>query len=272
MNIFNLAAAGGVVGGIGLLLGALLGYASQFFSVEVNEQERKVREALPGNNCGGCGFSGCDALAEAIVKGEASVSACPVGGESVAKAIADIMGVNADHHEKKTAFVACQGTCDKVNIQYDYYGLEDCQSAGVVPGAGGKACRYGCMGYGSCVKVCEFGAIHVENGVAVVDTDRCVACGKCVAVCPNHLISLIPANAPYVIPCSSQEKGKAVKESCMAGCIGCSLCTRQCEFGAVSMDGNVARMDYDKCQGCGKCALKCPVKVIRVHAAAGISE
>lgn len=263
MNLLNLIVAGGAVGGVGLALGALLGYASQVFAVEVDEKEQKVREALPGNNCGGCGYSGCDGLAEAIAKGEASVSACPVGGEAVAKAIAEIMGTNAEAQAKKVAFVACNGTCDKAAIQYDYYGVEDCRSVSVVPGAGKKECRYGCMGYGSCVKACAYDAIHVENGVAVVDASKCVACGQCIAACPNHLISLIPADATHVVACSSQDKGKAVKDSCAAGCIGCTLCVKQCEFGAIQMNGNVAKIDQEKCQDCGKCVSKCPTKAIQ---------
>ncbi len=265
MDLMNLIIAGGTVGGVGLALGSLLGYASQVFAVEVDEREKKVREALPGNNCGGCGFSGCDGLAEAIAKGEASVSACPVGGAAVAEAIAAIMGTDADAQVKKVAFVACNGTCDKTNIQYDYYGVEDCRSVSVVPGAGKKECRYGCMGYGTCVKVCEYNAIHIENGVAVVDKDKCVACGKCVSVCPNHLISLIPANATHVVMCSSQDKGKAVKDACSAGCVGCTLCVKQCEFGAIHMNGNVAAIDYEKCQSCGKCIAKCPAKAIHTR-------
>ncbi|MEY8354799.1 RnfABCDGE type electron transport complex subunit B [Lachnospiraceae bacterium 54-53] len=254
--------AAAVVGIIGILIGVFLGIASEKFQVETDEKEILVRDALPGNNCGGCGYAGCDALAKAIAAGQADVGACPVGGSAVAERIGAIMGVSAGLSEKKTAFVKCRGTCDKTKLQYHYYGIDDCRKISVVPGSGEKACAYGCMGYGSCVKACEFGAIRVADGVAVVDKEKCVACGKCVASCPNNLIDLVPYKAKHLVQCSSHDKGKDVKAKCEAGCIACTLCTKQCEFDAIHMDNNVAVIDYEKCINCGKCAMKCPVKVI----------
>lgn len=251
-----------VVGAVGILIGIFLGIASEKFKVEVDEKEILVRAELPGNNCGGCGFAGCDALAKAIAAGQADVGACPVGGAPVAEKIAAIMGVESGSADKKVAFVKCSGTCDKAKQQYHYYGINDCRKAAVTPGAGDKACAYGCMGYGSCVNACEFDAIHVVDGVAVVDREKCVACGKCVAACPNQLIELVPYKALHRVRCNSHEKGKAVKDVCGAGCIGCTLCTKQCPFDAIHMEDNLAVVDYSKCKNCGKCAAKCPVKVI----------
>ncbi|HIX15021.1 MAG TPA: RnfABCDGE type electron transport complex subunit B [Candidatus Hungatella pullicola] len=251
-----------VVGIVGILIGVFLGVASEKFKVEVDEREVLVREELPGNNCGGCGYAGCDALAKAIAAGEAAVDACPVGGAAVAEKIGAIMGVSGGKAEKKVAFVKCKGTCDKAQVKYNYFGIDDCRKITAVPGNGPKACTYGCMGYGSCVKACAFDAIHVVDGVAVVDKEKCVACGKCVAACPNNLIELVPYKANHLVQCNSHDKGKEVKEKCQAGCIGCTLCTRQCEFDAIHMDNNVAVIDYEKCTNCGKCAEKCPVKVI----------
>lgn len=253
--------AAAVVGILGILIGVFLGVASEKFKVQVDEKEVLVRGELPGNNCGGCGYAGCDALAKAIVAGEAEVSACPVGGVSVAEKIGAIMGIDASA-EKRVAFVKCKGSCDKQKVHYNYYGLGDCKKAVVVPGGGEKACDYGCMGYGSCVRACGFDAIHVINGVSVVDKEKCVACGKCVSTCPNNLIELVPYKAEHLIQCSSHRKGKDVKAVCEAGCIGCTLCIRQCEFGAIRMEENLPIIDYEKCTNCGKCALKCPVKVI----------
>ncbi|MDR1548751.1 MAG: RnfABCDGE type electron transport complex subunit B [Hungatella sp.] len=255
--------AAAVVGIIGILIGVFLGIASEKFKVEVDEKEIRVRNELPGNNCGGCGYAGCDALAKAIALGQADVSACPVGGAAVADRIGEIMGVSAGSAEKKVAFVKCKGTCDKTKVQYNYYGIDDCRMISVVPGSGEKACVYGCMGYGSCVKACEFDAIHVVDGIAVVDKEKCVACGKCVSSCPNHLIDLVPYKAEHLVQCNSHDRGKDVKAKCEAGCIGCMLCTKQCEFDAIHMDNNVAVIDYEKCTNCGKCAEKCPVKVIQ---------
>ena len=238
MSISGIILAAVVVGGTGLVISILLGIASEKFKVPVDEKEVAVRECLPGNNCGGCGFAGCDALAKAIAAGEAPVGACPVGGQPVADKIASIMGVEAGVGEKQVAFVKCAGTCDKAKSKYKYAGNEDCVSAMSVPGGGPKACSFGCTGFGSCVKVCDFDAIHVINGVAVVDKEKCVACGKCVATCPKSLIELVP------------------------GCIGCKMCTRVCEADAITVENNIAKIDYSKCTGCGKCAEKCPAKII----------
>ena len=251
-----------VIGAIGIIIGVLLGIASEKFKVEVDEKEVLVRAELPGNNCGGCGFPGCDGLAAAIAAGTAPVNGCPVGGAAVADKIAAIMGVSSGASVKKVAFVKCKGTCDKSRVKYNYYGIDDCQKASVIPGSGDKACAYGCMGYGSCVKACQFDAIHVVDGVAVVDKEKCVACGKCVATCPKGLIQIVPYNAEHLVQCSSHDKGKDVKAACQAGCIGCTLCTKQCESDAIHMDNNLAVIDYEKCTNCGKCAEKCPVKVI----------
>ena len=255
--------AAAVVGILGILIGIFLGIASEKFKVEVDEKEILVRNELPGNNCGGCGYAGCDALAKTIAAGQADVGACPVGGASTAEKIGAIMGVAGGSAEKKVAFVKCKGTCDKTKVQYNYYGVDDCKKVSVVPGAGEKACTYGCMGYGSCVKACAFDAIHVVDGVAVVDKEKCVACGKCVSSCPNHLIELVPYKAGHLVQCSSHAKGKDVKSVCESGCIGCTLCTKQCEFDAIHMEDNLAVIDYEKCTNCGKCAEKCPVKVIQ---------
>ena len=255
--------AAAVVGILGILIGIFLGIASEKFKVEVDEKEILVRNELPGNNCGGCGYAGCDALAKAIAAGQAEVGACPVGGASTAEKIGAIMGVAGGTAEKKVAFVKCKGTCDKTKVQYNYYGVDDCKKVSVVPGAGEKACTYGWMGYGSCVKACAFDAIHVVDGVAVVDKEKCVACGKCVSSCPNHLIELVPYKAEHLVQCSSHDKGKDVKSVCESGCIGCTLCTKQCEFDAIHMENNLAVIDYEKCTNCGKCAEKCPVKVIQ---------
>lgn len=258
----GLLLAAGIIGAIGIIIGVFLGIASEKFKVEVDEKEILVRAELPGNNCGGCGYPGCDGLAAAIAAGTASVNACPVGGPAVADKIAAIMGVESGASVKKVAFVKCKGTCDKARVHYNYYGIDDCSKVAVVPGSGEKACTYGCMGYGSCVKACAFDAIHVVDGVAVVDKEKCVSCGKCVAACPNNLIELVPYDAKHLVQCSSHDKGKDVKAKCDAGCIACTLCTKQCEFDAIHMENNVAVIDYTKCTNCGKCAEKCPAKVI----------
>ena len=262
MDMNSIIIAAVVIAAVGIIVGVGLGLFGAKFKVEVDEKEAAVREELPGNNCGGCGYPGCDGLAKAIAEGKAPVNACPVGGAPVGEKIAAIMGVEAGSSEKKVAFVKCKGTCDKTNVKYNYYGITDCSMVTVAPGSGEKACAYGCMGYGSCVKACQFDAIHVVDGVAVVDKDTCKACGKCVAACPKHLIELLPVSAKHIVQCSSKDKGKDVMKACSVGCIACHLCEKNCPSDAVHVVDNVAYIDQEKCTKCGLCAEKCPKKII----------
>ncbi|HAE44837.1 MAG TPA: ferredoxin, partial [Lachnospiraceae bacterium] len=173
---------------VGLLVGIMLVFAGNKFAVEIDPREAEVRSCLPGNNCGACGYPGCDGLAAAIAKGEAPVNKCPVGGAPVAEKISEIMGVEAGAAEKNVAFVRCSGTCDKARDKSVYIGVETCSAAAAVPGKAAKMCQAGCLGFGECTTVCDFDAIHIVDGIAVVDRNKCVACGKCVAICPQHLI------------------------------------------------------------------------------------
>lgn len=264
MNIVGILTAALVVGLVGIFIGLFLGVASIKFKVQVDEKEEAVLGALPGNNCGGCGYAGCSGLASAIAKGEAPVNACPVGGEPVGQRIAEIMGVTAQASERRVAYVHCQGDCDRTHSDYDYYGIKDCRMMGFVPNGGPKSCNSGCLGYGSCVQVCPFGAIKVVNGVAVVDKEACKACGKCLEVCPKHLISLVPYQAKLTVACSSVDKGPVTMKACDTGCIGCGLCVKACPNDAVKVENFHAVIDYDKCVGCGACAAKCPKKAIIV--------
>ena len=252
-----------VVSIVGLIIGLLLGVAGKKFEVEVDERVTKVREHLAGSNCGGCGFAGCDACAEAMVAGTAAPNACAPAGAAAATAIGEILGVAVAEGDPMTAFVRCAGTCDKTVRKANYYGIQDCRKAAFAPGGGDKACSYGCMGLGSCVEACKFDAIHIVDGVAVVDKEKCVACGSCVAVCPKSLITLVPKKAEHLVACSNKDKGKDVKAVCDTGCIGCGICAKQCEADAITVENNLAVIDPAKCTGCGKCAAKCPAKIIK---------
>lgn len=265
MNVTAILVAALVVGGVGILIGFFLGISGEKFKVEVDEKEVAILGELPGNNCGGCGYAGCDALAKAIAAGEAPVNACPVGGAAVAEKIGAVMGVEGGDAVKMVAFVKCAGTCEKAGIKANYYGVSDCKSAAAIPGRGDKACAYGCLGFGSCVAACQFDALHIKEGVAFVDKEKCVACGKCIQECPNGLIELVPYDAKYAVSCSNKDKGPKVMAVCDTGCIGCGICAKQCEFEAITVENNIAHIDQSKCTGCGKCAAKCPKKVIMAH-------
>lgn len=263
MSISGILIATAIVGGVGLFIGIFLGVAGIQFKVEVDEREEAVLSALPGNNCGGCGFPGCSGLAAAIAKGEAAVNACPVGGEPVGAKIAEIMGVEASDQVRMMAFVKCQGDCEKTKVDYEYSGVSDCNMLSFVPNGGPKTCNYGCLGFGSCVKACPFNAIHVENGVAIVDKEACKACGKCVVACPKQLIELIPYSSEYVVACSSKDKGPAVMKGCSVGCIGCGICAKNCPNESVHIENFLSKIDQDTCEHCGACMEKCPKKSIQ---------
>ena len=250
------------IGGLGIIFGAILGFASKIFAVDEDPRVGMVQECLPGANCGGCGYPGCGGLAAAIVAGKAPVNSCAPGGAKAAAAIAEVMGVVAEETEPMVAFVKCGGTFDKAQSKYEDDRIDDCIMASQLAGASSKACAYGCMGLGSCVKVCKFDAIKIENGVAVVNPDLCVACGKCVSTCPKKIIDLVPKKKKVKVQCSSKDMGKAVMSVCSAGCIGCKICEKTCKFDAIHVIDNIAVIDYDKCKNCGMCANKCPKKVI----------
>lgn len=262
MSIAGIFIAALLVGGIGLFVGVFLGISGEKFAVETDEREAAVCEALPGNNCGGCGYAGCAGLAAAIVKGEAEVSGCPVGGASAAEKIGAIMGVQVEKRARMTAVVRCAGTCAQAKTNYAYTGIRDCAMASQMQGGGPKSCSYGCCGFGTCVQACPFDAIHLVDGVAVIDKESCKACGKCLKACPKQLITLVPYDAPVHVRCSSKEKGKDVLSVCSAGCIGCMQCQKVCPEDAVVVEENLARILPEKCSGCGACAEKCPKKII----------
>lgn len=251
-----------VLGILGLIFGAVLAYASKKFAVEVDERVEAILEALPGANCGGCGYPGCGGLANAIVEGKAAVNGCPVGGAECASKIGEIMGITAEAGEKIVAKVICKGNCQSAKNKYEYEGISDCRAASVLNG-GAKSCKYGCLGLGTCKDVCNFGAIMIQDGVAVIDEDKCVLCGKCIDVCPKQIIGKKPAKQEVVVECNSRDFGKTVKEKCSVGCIGCGLCVKACKFEAIEFENKIAKILYDKCVGCMACVEKCPTKVIK---------
>lgn len=247
-----------IVAGLGLLAGLGLSVASVLMAVPVNETAEKIREVLPGANCGACGYSGCDAYAKALAEGAKVLTLCAPGGGDTAKAIGAVLGVEAGAVKVKSAVVRCRGNCDNTQHTYDYDGIESCRMASQLLGGPG-ACKDGCIGLGDCVSVCEHGALKVCNGIAVVDQSLCKSCRKCVNVCPKGLIDVVDVSEPksYVY-CMNQEKGALTRKQCTAGCIGCMKCKKVCESGAVTVANNLASIDITRCTNCGKCAGQCP--------------
>jgi electron transport complex protein RnfB len=250
------------LGGLGLLFGIGLAIASKKLAVKVDEKEEKLKAIMPGANCGGCGFPGCEAYASALARGEAEPNLCPVGGAELVKQIAEVLGVEAEAGAAKVALVRCHGTRDLAKDKHLYHGIHDCFAASLFQ-EGAKACAYGCLGLGTCVRACPFDAIHVnEDSVAEVDVEKCTGCGNCADACPKHLIDMVPKGLPVMVLCHSEAKGKAVKQICDVGCIGCGLCAKVCPVDAITMVNNLPVIDPDKCIGCLQCAEKCPTHSI----------
>ena len=248
--------------GIGFLASLGLGIAAKKLAVKEDPRLEKILEALPGANCGGCGYAGCAAFARAVLEDEAPIEGCVAGGESTALKVAEVLGRKVEKTERMVAFVACHGSKTYTRQRFIYQGIDDCRAA-VNVGGGSKACAFGCLGLGSCQKVCPFGAITIEDDLAKIDPEECVGCGLCVDECPRNIIHLVPARATVQVLCSSQNVGKTVKDFCDVGCIGCRRCERACPFNAINVIRNVAVIDPAKCRTCGICMEVCPQDTIR---------
>ncbi|MEG1887362.1 MAG: RnfABCDGE type electron transport complex subunit B [Oscillospiraceae bacterium] len=250
-----------IVGAIGLVAGIGLAIASVIMSVPVDETRSKLREALPGANCGACGYTGCDAYADALASGEAKPGACTPGGEDTNSALGEILGVEVVASEKLTAAVLCNGTCDNTSEKMDYQGVSTCSGANMLY-SGTKACNFACLGFGDCMSVCKFGAVSIKNQKAFINPILCTACGACVKKCPKSIIELVPQKSDVIVFCSNHDKGGVTRKVCTVGCIACKKCEKACEFGAIAVSDNLAKINYDKCTNCGKCVEQCPVHCI----------
>ena len=254
-----------IVSVIGLIAGLGLAVASKVMAVPVDEKAEEIQAALPGANCGACGFSGCSGYAAALSQGKTTdTGRCMPGGAEVSKAIAKITGLAAGDVVPMTAVVLCQGNMHNTDTKLNYVGVKSCKMATQLFG-GPKECVYGCIGFGDCVEVCPYDAIHICEGVARINPLACHACKMCVNTCPKGIIDLMPLHeAKAAVMCKNHDKGAQARKECKAGCIGCMKCVKTCEYGAVTVENFCAKVDYDKCVGCGKCHEACPVKCIDV--------
>ena len=243
-----------IVAVISLIVGIGLSLASKYMSVPVDEKQEKIRECLPGANCGACGYSGCDGYAAAIASGEATPDKCAPGGSSTAEALAEILGVSVDI-VPKTAFIACSSIKGRAKKKYDYSGMMSCSAVSLLQG-GPIECENGCVSLGDCYKACPFGAITMtENGPYVCE-DICSGCGVCVASCPRNVIKLVPKGSVRV-RCNNRFKGALAAKDCLDSCIGCKLCEKNCPNGAITVEENLAVINYELCDSCGKCKEVC---------------
>ena len=260
----------GILGGLALVFGLVLSAASKAFYVETDPRLDQLSECLPGANCGGCGYAGCSAYAEAVLKGEAEIGLCASGGNECAQAMGEIMGIKVSEVTRKVALVRCsgyrgvdaEGNNLGAKMKAEYEGIKDCLAASKVGGNGPLACKFGCLGYGNCVKACKYDAISLVNGVAKVDPERCTGCMACAKKCPRELIIPVDYDKHVVIACASHAKGAVTVRGCSQGCIGCGLCVKICPHEAIKVDDNLATIDYSVCTSCGLCAAVCPKKLI----------
>jgi electron transport complex protein RnfB len=247
------------LGGMGVVAGVGLGLAAKRFAVEVDARLEEILEALPGINCGACGYAGCRPCGEAINTGEAKVNACPVGGDATVQTLARIMGVEPEEAVAQVARIFCTGGVEEARRSFEYQGMDDCNAAVLVSG-GGKACVFGCLGLGSCVEACPYDAMYMNaNAIPIVIDDKCTGCTLCAPACPKDLIEMVPAaGADVQILCHSTHKGSEVKKVCTVGCIACDICVKVCPYEAITVTAYLAEIDYDKCTSCGLCVAKCP--------------
>ena len=242
---------------VGAIAGIMLTIAAKVMYVPVDERVEQLTEALPGANCGGCGFAGCSDYAGAIVNSGADINSCAVGGPACAAKLAEIMGMEAGSAEPQVATVRCGGYGEKTKKILEYKGVPTCKANKSIY-SGDGACMHGCIGLGDCVSACKFNAIGIVNGVAWVDRENCVGCGACAKACPNNLIALIPKSSLVYVACSNKDKGASTRKQCSAGCIACQKCVKTCKFDAISIVDNHAVIDPEKCKNCGMCAKVCP--------------
>jgi len=249
--------------GIGAIFGIGLAFAAKRFSVKIDPKVEQVKEALANAHCGACGYAGCEQYAEAVVKNpDVPPNLCTPGGIRTAKAVAIITGKKAVAREPDFARIMCQGGWNRSLKKFNYEGIPDCRAV-ILAGGGDKTCRYGCLGYGTCSRVCPFHAITMtDDHLPDIDVTKCTGCRKCEAACPTKVIEVLPSSRQVLVTCHSKDRGVDTKKNCEVGCIACGICTKVCPYDAPSITNNLSIIDINKCKVCGLCVVKCPTNAI----------
>ena len=250
-----------IVASIALVAGLALSISSIIFATPKDEKVEALMEVLPGVNCGACGYSGCVAYAKALSKKEAKNGLCPPGGEELVVFIAGILGEKTTIMEKKVAVIKCQGHTANAKQKMQYQGYQSCLGANLLY-SGDRACGFGCLGKGDCVKTCPENAIVLVDNIAVIKANLCTGCSICVKSCPKEIIEVLPEKFNQHVRCKNSDKGLHTRKVCKVGCIGCMKCQKICESAAIIIKNFVAIIDYEKCTNCGGCIKACPVNAI----------
>ncbi len=247
----------------GLILAFTLVLANRRLAIFEDPKIDEVEELLPHANCGACGTAGCRAFAEKLVNGELQPSACTVNSLEMNQLIANFLGVELGNQEKRVARLACAGGNHVARRHGDYQGINSCRAATLVSG-GGKGCTWGCLGYGDCADSCDFDAIVMdEHLLPQVTEDLCTACGDCVEICPRDLFSIHPASHHLWIACKNLQKGEAAEEECLVACNACGRCAMDAPNNLISINNNLAVIDYSKNKFASKIAIeRCPTGAI----------
>mgnify|MGYP001773986755 CR=1 FL=1 len=249
------------LGQIGLLAAIALSWASKKFAVKIDIRESAINDVLPGANCGACGYPGCSGYAAAITSGQAPITLCLPGGSELVEQLAKIMHIEAQAAEPQIAVVRCGGDISHTTLKYRYLGLHDCNAANKIAG-GPKECPRGCLGLESCVHACPFDAISMTaGGLAQIDRERCTGCGRCVSICPRHVIRLAPAASTVHVLCNSHDKGAVVRKYCDTGCIGCKICQKTVPE-AFEINTFLAEVDYTHGDHAARAIDTCPTHCI----------